>query len=243
MYATTATAASLGAVVLVWFLFFNAPPTCFDGKQNGTEQGVDCGGGCALVCENLSSAPRVVWARAFQNGAPNIYTLAAYVQNTNPSAGAKQVPYIFQLYDAQNKLVAEKTGVVDMPPVQTVPIIVPSVDVGNRTVAHVEFSFASKTPLVWKRVTQEAIPDLRVARQQLAADGSRLDVTVENNSIFDAPKVTLVTILYDANDVARAASVSVVPVIAHKSSADAVFTWPAPNPNILRTEITILPSF
>jgi hypothetical protein len=28
----------------------NTKPTCSDGKQNGTEQGVDCGGACSKLC-------------------------------------------------------------------------------------------------------------------------------------------------------------------------------------------------
>ena len=28
----------------------NKPPTCFDGKKNGVETGIDCGGGCKLQC-------------------------------------------------------------------------------------------------------------------------------------------------------------------------------------------------
>lgn len=243
IYAVTITTLSVIVIVFVWLKFFNAPPTCFDNTQNGTEQGIDCGGTCSLLCQDLASAPRVKWSRGFQNGAPNIYTLAAYIENSNPSAGVKNAQYIFQVYDTNNKLVVEKKGVVSLPPVQTVPIVEPMVDVGNRTVAHVEFSFNGSVPLVWQQVDSASVPALRVARQQLSGDGMRLDATIENNSIFDAPNVTLIAILYDTEGVARAASKSVVPTIAHKGSENVTFTWPTAAFNIARTEITILPSF
>ncbi len=243
IYAITTLVISIAILTFVWLQFFNAPPTCFDNKQNGSERGVDCGGSCALLCANLAGAPRVLWARAFQNGAPNIYTLASYIENPNPSAGAKGVGYVFQLYDADNKLIIEKRGVADLPPVQTVPIVEPIVDVGNRTVAHTEFSFSGETQLIWGAVAPGSIPALRVARQQLSSNGSRLDIAIENNGIFDASNVTLVAILYDTRGVARAASKSVVPTILHKTTEEVTFTWPMQNTNIARTEITILPSF
>lgn len=243
IYAVTTLVISIVGVTFVWLQFFNAPPTCFDKKQNGTEQGIDCGGSCTLVCTQLAGAPRVLWARAFQNGASNIYTLTAYIENPNPSAGAKGVEYIFQLYDADNKLIIEKRGTADLPPVQTIPIVEPTVDVGNRIVAHTEFSFNSKTQPVWSKALPGSIPMLRVSRQQLSPDGSRLDVTIDNTGISDATNVTLVAILYDTQGVARAASKSVVPAIAHKATEEVTFTWPMSNLHVARTEITLLPSF
>ena len=44
------------AIILVIVLIIIAPylrsdPTCFDGKQNGNEEGIDCGGSCDLICQ------------------------------------------------------------------------------------------------------------------------------------------------------------------------------------------------
>ncbi|HEV8666356.1 MAG TPA: hypothetical protein VN665_00715, partial [Candidatus Paceibacterota bacterium] len=75
---------------VVWASFFNAAPTCFDNKQDGTELGVDCGGSCSLLCQDTARQPTVQWARPFQTGA-GIYTAAAYIQNNNVGAGAKNV--------------------------------------------------------------------------------------------------------------------------------------------------------
>src|SRR3990167_18523 len=79
-------------------------------------------------------APIIVWARAFES-APQTYTAAAYIQNNNPGAGARQVSYSFQLFDADNALVVERGGTVDLPPVPTIPIIETGINVGYRSVA------------------------------------------------------------------------------------------------------------
>lgn len=234
-------AGTLVLVVLVWvFLtFFTTAPTCFDGTQNGSERGVDCGGGCALVCRSDAKAPVVLWSRVFQTS-PGYYTAAAYVQNNNPGAGAKQVSYSFQLFDSTNTLIIERGGLVDLPPVQTIPIIEPNIPVKNQTVARVLFGF-SVIP-TWEKIPQKDLPSLRVAGQGLAADGSRLEAVVENSSLIDASGVTVGAVLFDASGTAVAASKSSIDV-AKKSAAPVVFTWPGGVLNVVRAEITVLPSF
>jgi hypothetical protein len=50
-------------VSFISFLIFYNPPSCFDLKQNGGEQGIDCGGTCQLVCTNQAFEPVVLWER------------------------------------------------------------------------------------------------------------------------------------------------------------------------------------
>jgi hypothetical protein len=227
-------------VYLVWASFFNTAPTCFDGKQDGTETGIDCGGSCSLLCADTAHQPTVLWARPFQTGT-NTYTAAAYIQNDNAGAGAKGVQYSFQLFDANNSLVKEVDGTADLPPVSVVPIMVPNISVGNRTVTHVQFAFSA--PPVWYKVPPNSLPTLYVSQQNLAADGSRLSATLSNQTLLDANNVTVTAVLFDSQGVARAASKSLVQVVAAQSSQTVVFTWPTGTPNIVRAEITVLPSF
>jgi hypothetical protein len=224
----------------VWKIFFSTPPSCFDGKQNGGETGLDCGGPCALLCANQVNQPVVLWALAFPTG-PSTYTAAAYIQNNNNGAGARQVHYSFQLFDADNSLVVEHDGVMDLPPLQTIPIIVPNINVGNRTVAHTLFAF-SETP-VWEKIPAQSLPSLSVSNQNLSADATRLSATVTNNAITDASAFTAVAVLFDTSGTAQAASESTLSGLAHLSSTNVTFTWPTATPNIARAEITILPSF
>jgi len=238
----------VGIVVLImlvwvtWALFFNVPPTCFDGKQDGNEQGIDCGGSCALLCADTAHDPVALWARAFQTG-PTSYTAAAYIQNNNVGAGAKNVAYSFQLFDANNNLVIERDGVVDLPPINTIPIIEPNIMVGNRTVAHTQFAFSSTPPAVWNKVPAGDIPALHMTQQNLSTDASRLDALLVNDTLQDAGQVTVEAVLFDAEGVARAASKSLIATVPAKSSVPVVFTWQGGVPNIVRAEITIVPSF
>ncbi len=236
---------SLLALVFIWAMytaFLTAPPTCFDGKQNNDEQGIDCSGSCSLLCPDSARPPVVSWSRAFETGS-NTYTAAAYVKNTNVSlnAGARGVRYSFQLFDVDNQLVVERSGVIDIPPSERIPIVETNIDVGNRTVSRALFSFGNVP--VWNKIPIGSLPQLRVSDQQLSSDGSRLSATVTNNSTIDAPRFVVLAVLFDQQGTAQAASKSSIPFLAHKSSQSVVFTWPSGVPNIVRAEVTILPSW
>src|SRR3989344_2833707 len=112
----------------------STPPLCFDGKQNGEEKGIDCGGTFSKLCANQALAPVVLWARAFET-APGTYAAAAYVENNNVGAGATSVAYAFRLYDEDNLLIIEKGGVTDIPPQEIVPVFASAIDAGTRKVS------------------------------------------------------------------------------------------------------------
>lgn len=234
MYTSVAGVIGLMLVLFAYQALFTAPPLCTDGVQNGDEHGVDCGGSCALLCRSESRAPVVSWSRAFET-APQTYTAAAYIQNNNPGAGARRVGYTFQLFDENNKLVVARDGTADLPPVPTVPIIETGINVGNRSVSRALFSFSSEP--AWLRAG--ALPKLAVSGQRLAADASRLEASVSNESFNDV-RVTVMAVLFDDEGVARAASRSTVTAPA-RSSVPVVFTWGQPAEGVVRAEITLLP--
>ena len=223
-----------------WQTFFTAPPTCQDGFRNGTETGVDCGGSCSLVCVSQARAPVLLWARAFPSG-PERYTAAAYIQNSNIGAGAKNVRYSFRLFDDKNALVVEREGFIDIPPIQTVPIIETNIDVGNRTVSRTLFEFTSEP--VWNTMPADALPALRITEQNLTADGTRLSASIVNSTLEDVHGVEAAAVVFDQNGVARAASKTRVEKIARQSSEPIIFTWSSGFEGVTRAEITILPSF
>lgn len=228
---------SVIAVIVLWWgynTFFVKAPSCSDGIQNQDERGVDCGGVCSLVCAADAKPLTVLWSRAFLT-APSVYTAAAYINNTNVTAGARSVRYSFQLFDDQNSLVVERDGIIDIPPVKVVPIVETGIYVGKRTVSRALFAFAD-TP-VWRTAQ---VPALRIVNQELAQDGSSLTATVVNDMLNDVKKVTVTAVLFDAQGVARGASRSTI-TVPKKGSQLVTFTWPQGVPNIVRAELTMLP--
>lgn len=234
LYTSVAGVIGFVALIFVYQLLFTAPPLCTDGKQNGLERGVDCGGPCSLLCAGEVRPPVVLWARSFES-APQTYTAAAYIQNNNVGAGARRVGYSFQLFDADNRLVVDRAGVADIPPIPVVPIIEAGIDVGFRQVSRTLFSFSTQP--VWVKAGE--LPALTISRQRLAEDASRLEATIANDSFSEA-RVSVAAVLFDAAGAARAASKSTVTVPA-RGSVPVVFTWGVPAQEVVRGEMTLLP--
>src|SRR5436190_24111663 len=89
------------ALVILIYPYFNREPTCFDNKMNGSESGLDCGGGCQKVCTPAALQLVTLWARAFEV-LPGKYNVMAYIENQNRECGIPMISYEFQLYDADN---------------------------------------------------------------------------------------------------------------------------------------------
>src|SRR3989344_8040872 len=84
------------------FLLIYQKPTCSDGKQNGDETGVDCGGSCSRLCA-VESLPLVV------KGDPRILKVAtstyegvALINNLNSNVEVASAHYKFKLFDGQS---------------------------------------------------------------------------------------------------------------------------------------------
>ncbi len=240
LYYAVALVVAVVLFFILWQTFFTAQPTCQDGIQNGSEAGIDCGGACALLCEGQARSPVVLWSRTFET-APSFYTAATYIQNPNPGVGAKNVPYSLQLFDEKNLLVMEREGMVDLPPIGTIPLVETNIGVGNRTVARAIFAFTS--PPVWNKVPAGTLPQLRITQQSLAQDGTRLSATIVNDSLDPIRSLDVAAVVFDSAGVARAASKTRIDNISAKSSEPLIFTWPSALTDVARAEITVLPSF
>lgn len=238
LYAAVAAVLAAASLFALYQVFFTATPTCRDGVQNGSEAGIDCGGGCALLCPAQSRAPVVLWARAFRANS-STYTAAAYVQNQNAGAYAPEVHYTFQLFDESNLLVAERTGTMLLPPVQTIPIIEPNIEVGQRNVARTLLSFA-KNP-IWLRAKEGDFPALRTTGILLKEGdtGTVLNATLVNDSSYNS-QAQAGAVLFDAQGAALAASRTTLS-IGRKSQEPLFFTWPQGVQGAIRAEVIALP--
>lgn len=98
--------------VSVWVWHATRPkPSCFDGVQNQNEQGVDCGGVCALACKK-EPAYKAVTVRSTQLLAvgEHIYDVIGEVENENSDFGTPSFAYEFALLDATGTVIMSRQG-------------------------------------------------------------------------------------------------------------------------------------
>lgn len=229
----------VGVMALVIRHYTVQPATCSDGKKNGDETGVDCGGGCFNYCINELADPKVRFSRSFQI-APSIYTAVAYIEHNNANAAIPSVPYVFKLYDANNTLIATRTGTTYIGPAGRTAIVETLIQTGNAVPAITRFAFTA--PLVWQKIGS-AFARLVINTDHFAfetTDGTttRLAATLQNESRASFSDLDTVAILYDADGNAITAVKVAVPQLATLASKTIYFTWPFALPTkVARVEI------
>lgn len=208
----------------LFFLFFNKPPTCADGKQNGEELGIDCGGSCEKVCEVQITDLAILWSRSFRVS-DGVYNSVAYVENPNPNARVAEISYTFKLFDDNNILVAERKGKTFISPSGITPIFEGNISTGQRVPIRT-FSEFSEIPK-WSQTADEDSP-ISVGEIVLSREDSspRIDAVLSNSSIRDTSDIEVVAVVFDATGNAIAVSSTFIDRLSGRSSQDIVFTWP-----------------
>jgi hypothetical protein len=216
----------VGMTILLW-PYFNREPTCFDGKQNGDETGIDCGGSCLLVCTAENYRLVTLWARAFPVTGGN-YNLMAYVENQNRESGISRISYEFRAYDENNIFLGRRDGTTFITSNDRTAIFEPGLVAGNRIPSRVDFTFTSVP--VWIRVNREQRNALSVSVEDKVVlnvfTSPKVTANVVNNTLIDMKNVDVVAILYDELDNVINVSKTFIPTLSKNSKAPVVFTWP-----------------
>jgi Mg-chelatase subunit ChlD len=216
----------------IYLTYLYIAPTCFDGVQNATEIGVDCGGACVRICAFTVEPPKVKWARSFKVS-DGQYNAVAYVENSNRIAASPEVKYKFTLYD-ETGLILEKTGTTILPPDSVYPIFEGRIFTGNRVPTKTFLEI--EPPEIWQPATSGREQFTIVNRELISADSKpKLNATVRNNSLEEAKEVEVVATIFDAEGTALASSETFVENFGSRSDTEVVFTWPEPLATTMRS--------
>jgi hypothetical protein len=213
-------------IVLILTISLHEDPTCFDGKKNGGESGVDCGGGCELLCRGQAINPLVHWARSFEV-APGIYNSVAYLENLNTEAGSPELEYIFKYYNQDNVLVAEKEGSINLRPKEIIPVVQNSINVGKQKINRTTFTVTNLDTMTW---TKQSLRErsLVISDEELfEVDGlPRISAEVTNISINTVEKIRLIVIVYDVDGNAINTSSTIIQRLPKDQTEEVIYTWP-----------------
>jgi hypothetical protein len=233
----------LALVLVLGFLvvspYVNKLPTCTDGKQNGSETGIDCGGSCSKACTFQVDEISVLWARTFQV-IPGRYNAVAYLENHNKSAAIYKINYRFRFADKDNLYIGKREGSTFIPPGGKFAIFEAGIGVGNSIPVYTSFEF-TETP-TWNNVSENILNQLKVLVSDIKLENQdtspHLSATIKNDSLFIVPEVGVVAILYDEMGNAVSSSRTYLNQLASEESQNINFTWPEPiTENVVAKEI------
>ncbi len=221
----TTVVAFLALVGLVIYFVYKPVPTCFDGRQNQDEEGVDCGGVCSLACSNQIQALKIDWVRPLKVE-DGWYDLTAQVENLNQNLGNRYLPYIFSVYDTDNVLITKREGVTFANAGEKFVIFEGRVITKDRSVGKVFVEFPTSTP--WEKAAPVA-KDIFIERREFANEPKPvLHLSVGNSSLKTIRDISIITVLSDINNNAFAASETKLDAVEPNSRQETYFTWPEP---------------
>ena len=211
--------------VPVYFNFFNETKTCFDGKKNQNETGIDCGGICQKACSSeVIENPLILWSRAFPiaNGK---YNLVAYLQNPNLNYVSEPFTYVYNIFDQENILIGTREGSISAPYNKNFVVFEQAFDAGKRSIGKVTFEITSKVTWV-KNPEQKA--KFSVSSDQIVAVGGTptLTSTITNKTIDTFRDFYVVVIVYGVDGNALVVSRTLVDELRPSGKSVVVFTWP-----------------
>lgn len=218
-----------GLAFLIIYPKVSKEATCTDGRQNGTETGIDCGGSCLQACLVEQDDLSILWARAFKV-VPGRYNAVAYVANYNKSSAVRKISYRFRFGDENNIYIGKREGTTFIPAGGNFAVFEPAIDIGYSLPVYTTFEFTSAPD--WLQVPEEKINQLKVLVSNVELSGEntapRLSATIRNNSLFTIKNLNLVAILYGVGGNAISVSRTYVETFGPLEVRDIAFTWPEP---------------
>lgn len=215
---------------LLYTTFFKAAPTCFDGKQNQNETGLDCGGSCTKQCVvRVDAEDLIAEEAAFVSVGDGSYDVLARVHNPNDIAGASSFRYTVALEDASGQVLSKKSGTSFILPQEEkylfeFHLVAPSLP----TRAVIEFS-----DIVWERFegyTEK--PRISVVRQAYAritsgpGYGAATGLVI-NESPYDFRSLSVKVVLRDAARKPIAINMTEMQTMKSKEQRDFRLVWPS----------------
>lgn len=226
IYAVMFAVAVIAIVSYPVYQIVHEDPVCFDGKMNGTETGVDCGGTCVKACTSEMKSIRTAWVKTFplEGG---MYDLGAYIENLNSSTGIKKLRYTLRILDAKGSVLAERKGESELPPSSGLLLFKTGITLSG-DIDHADIVFNEEDINHWTRAT--IAPSMITTKNQVLKNTDtkpRFDALLVNNDLVNkVSNLTLGAIVYDAMRHPVAISSTYVSEIEKDSQQPIFFTWP-----------------
>lgn len=215
----------------LFFIAYRAP-SCADGRQNGDESGVDCGGSCQRLCAPESLPLLMTGDPRILTVATSTYEVVALIENPNSGAGVSRASYVFKLFSA-GSLVPVKSleGTAYIPPGANFAVFQGPFNIEEGSVPTRATLEWDESSLVWDRALAPS-PNLEIRSKTLTrVDSSpRLEVELTNPTLETMKNLDLTAILYDALGNVFSASITFIEFLEPGQRAQAIFTWPGPLP-------------
>jgi len=193
----------LFVVIVPSYLLLSPKKTCSDGKKNQGEAGIDCGGPCPIVCQEVFSPESFELRESLfvPTGVSGKYDASVRVYNPNDTIGAASIGYDIVLRDSTDVEVGRFSGTESILPQESKYFFGLGIDVsGMPSSVGIEFHDGD-----WRRFSgyQErpalTVHGLRYDKVSSGPFFGEVFGTLRNESPFDFRSVTVKVLLRDTS--------------------------------------------
>lgn len=209
-------------------------PTCFDGKQNQGEHGIDCGGPCTIFCKAEAKDLKVIWTKVFPIRAGQ-YDVVAYVENPNFEIGIKKFNYTTRLYDESGAVVASRDAEGFARPSERFVLFAGGLLTGDKVAKNgsIEISQDFDWISTVKSPTLFSVTD----KELVGADQKpKLTAMIHNLTPDLYRYVDVSAVIYDSKNNPIGVSNTTVEKIDGGGTQNLIFTWPSAFDYVAETE-------
>ncbi len=187
-----------------YFIWLKPSPSCFDGRQNQGEIGIDCGGPC-IDCEiKILNPLEVSWLRHFP--VDDRVVIAAEIRNPNFNYGADNFSYIFTIYNyfGEKIYTLNKNSFIYAGEIKY--LIEANIDINPKNINKIKLSFSN---INWKSKEEFPRPEIQIREIRTeSAQPIRVSGLVINNNAFALSDVNVVSFLFNKNGFRIGASIA-----------------------------------
>jgi hypothetical protein len=225
-------------IAALYFIFFYQTPTCTDGVKNGQEGGVDCGGKCANVCEEIvAGQPFTIEEVAIVPGGRDRYDVLGRIYNPNDTEGASSFRYMVELKNGSGQVIATRTGESFILPQERKTLIeigIESLEVPTQATLRIE-------DISWERFSgYQDRPNINIYQKRYNQISGGVGFgeafgLVSNESPFDFRTLTVKVILRDSTGKALAANSTEMRTVTSGEERDFRLVWPEAFPGAVES--------
>ncbi len=213
-----------GVVGALLYYIFEPAPTCNDGVQNQSENGIDCGGPCA-TCEKIINAEEIkIDEKYFVYGNKNQFDVMASITNPNDKYGAISFNYEFQLLDQAGSVLEKRNGSSFILPDESKYIMELNL---YSAINPYKINFEIKD-VKWDEFLEYAEPKLSIYQKNYYEEFEK-NITsglLRNESYFDFNSIELMIVLRDSNGKPVALGKNEMRTIKSQEERDFKLIWP-----------------
>lgn len=224
----------IALVSVILYFILRPPRTCFDGKKNQNETGVDCGGVCSLQCKDQMKPLTVLWTKTFPVG-NGLYDVAALVENQNKEAAVVNFNYNVQLFDNNGRAIVSKDFSTFANAGDHFLLFAGGLSSGGASTSNATLSI--KDDYKFYKASMPTQKKISVTNYNLiAADAKpRLVATLQNETTDTFSNVPVTVMIQDKTGPV-AVSETYVSELLPREKKEVTFTWPTPLKYIADTE-------